>query len=281
MGAGGLGPFDLTGGPFLALYAVLFVCACLAGIAIPRLMRPRGHDAIVTDPDELAVLSGGPLRLGEAVIAHLLANGTLEITGKEEFRVVKNGGARSAAERAVVGSGGTLGWSKARSRLKPEAKAVTQRLEQRGLMLDGMQAMRLRLLQTVPYLLLFGFGFIKLMIGMARDRPVGFLAVLLVATAIAAAVRALVLDRRTRAGMAALKGRRSEAHRLSLAPMQGETGLAVALFGTAVLAGSPLAEFHTMRVMATQGSGCSGSTDSSSGGGDSGCGGGGCGGCGS
>ena len=40
-----LGPFDLTGGPFLILYIVLLVATVIAGFVIPRRLRPQGRDA--------------------------------------------------------------------------------------------------------------------------------------------------------------------------------------------------------------------------------------------
>ncbi|WP_404370043.1 hypothetical protein AB5I39_00995 [Sphingomonas sp. MMS24-J45] len=39
----GLGPFDLPGGAFLALYGVFFVATIVAGLAIPCWLRPEGE----------------------------------------------------------------------------------------------------------------------------------------------------------------------------------------------------------------------------------------------
>ncbi|MBY0394035.1 MAG: TIGR04222 domain-containing membrane protein, partial [Novosphingobium sp.] len=140
-------------------------------------------------------------------------------------------------------------------------------------------ARQLRLIQTAPLALLFLFGMAKWIVGTLRDRPVGILTALLIVTAIAAILRFAVIDRRTRAGKAALADARLEADRLRRAAPADETPLAVALFGTTVLTGSWLSDFHRMRAA----SGSGGDTSSSSGcsGGGGGCGGGGCGGCGS
>ena len=128
---------------------------------------------------------------------------------------------------------------------------------------------------VLPLLALIAFGAIKLMVGLSRDRPVGFLVVLLIATAILAVIRWRAIDRCTRAGRAALARVRQEAERIKAAPTRQEMATAVALFGTAVLAGSAFAPLHTLRAGSSAGSGgCGG------GGGDGG-GGGGCGGCGS
>ena len=102
--------------------------------------------------------------------------------------------------------------------------------------------------------------------------------VLLVLTAVLALWRFFAVDRRTKGGIEAVKHAQGKSDRLRRAPTGDETGQAVALYGTAVLAGTPLAAFHTMRSSNSgDGGGCS-----SDGGGDGGggCGGGGCGGCG-
>ena len=84
--------------------------------------------------------------------------------------------------------------------------------------------------------------------------------------------------------IAAVADARNISKRLKTAPTTPEVGYGVALFGTAILAGTPYAELHAMRE-AARGDGSGGyaadDSDSSDGSGssDSGCGGG-CGGCG-
>ena len=77
-----LGPFDLTGEPFLILYVVLLVTAIIAGIIIPRRMRPEGRRQAVSDPDQLAFLAGGKARFTDAVVARMLAAGSLVMATK-------------------------------------------------------------------------------------------------------------------------------------------------------------------------------------------------------
>ncbi|HWU95786.1 MAG TPA: hypothetical protein VN029_09310, partial [Sphingomonas sp.] len=61
-----LGPFDLTGGPFLILYGALLVVTIIAGFSIPRWLRPEGRAPRNIDADHLAYLAGGGGRLAEA-----------------------------------------------------------------------------------------------------------------------------------------------------------------------------------------------------------------------
>ncbi|MHA4837849.1 TIGR04222 domain-containing membrane protein [Sphingopyxis sp. MSC1_008] len=131
----------------------------------------------------------------------------------------------------------------------------------------------IRICQTVPYMLLIAFGVSRWRYGNALDHPTGFLTALLILTVALALTRWLTGERRTRGGIAAVEEAQTRAQRLRLAPTVGEFPLAVALFGTVVLAGSSWNEFHQMRTdsnNSNDGGGC--------GGGGGGCGG--CGGCG-
>jgi len=282
-----LGPFDLTGGPFLELYAILLGIAIIAGLIIPHWLRPDGYAGRVTDPDELAYLAGGEARFADAVVARLLAARSLVMIGKKGFHAQMRDAGRTAAERSVLALPGELSWPKIVRTLQPEAEPIGRRLVADGLMMDAGLIRQMRFWQTLPYFLLFGFGMIKLMIGEARHRPVGFLVLFLLVTAILAAIRWFAVERRTRGGLAALDDARSGAERLRLAPTAPEAGLAVALFGTAVLAGSGWSDFHQLRTARSgdgggwSGCGTSSGGDGGSGCGGGGCGGGGCGGCGS
>jgi hypothetical protein len=92
-------------------------------------------------------------------------------------------------------------------------------------------------------------------------------------------IRYFTVDRRTEAAMSAVEAAKTRAARLKAAPTTPEMGLAVALFGTTVLAGSAYQDFHRLRSSSGDGDGGS-SGDGSGGCGSGGCGGGGCGGCG-
>lgn len=266
-----LGPFDLTGGPFLTLYCVLFVATVIAGFIIPAWLRPEGHERRVTDPDQLALLAGGRARFGDTVVARLLARGALVMAGKTKFQPQDRHAGRTPAERSVLAVSGMAGWGEIDRALRPHAGPVDRALTDAGLLFDGATAWQMRFWQTSPFFFLLGFGLIKWEVGAMRDRPVDFLIAFLTVTAICALIRFAALDRRTQGGIVALSDAREEAQRLRLAPASNEMDLAVALFGTAVLAGSPLAAYHSMRSSSSN----SGDAGSSDGGG---CGGGGCGG---
>lgn len=275
-----MGPFDLPGPQFLALYAVLLAAAIAFGLIIPQLLRPAGMDGPVTDEDEMAFLAGGETRLAEAVTATLLASGAIAMQGKR-VAILQPNATTSRAGQAVLALPSPASWNAIAGAVKAEGKQVWHRLAARGLMITGPERSRLRMLQTLPYFLLLAFGAIKLVIGMVRDKPVGFLVALLVVTAVATMLRYGNVDRRTQAGVNAVRSARLDADRLRRAPQSEESGMAVALFGTAVLAGSAFSGLHDMRTSSSGSSDSSGcSSDDSSSGCSSDSGGGGCGGCG-
>lgn len=272
----GLGVFDLTGGPFLALYGVLMIATIIAGFVIPRWLRPDGNSARATDPDEIAYLAGGPLRYVDAVIARMLAAGTIAVEGRNAAQIVAPPVLAAGPERSVLALPTPSPWGRVMKAVTPHARAVDDKLVGKGLLISRDVVQQLRLWQTSPYILLMLFGAIKWDVGVGRGRPVGFLTALLIVTIVLAVIRFAAVDRRTRGGIEALASARSSGDRLRRAPTDDEIPLAVALFGTTVLAGSEWNAYHAMR--AASSSGDSGNSSSDGGGG---CGGGGCGGCGS
>jgi uncharacterized protein (TIGR04222 family) len=257
-----LGPFDWTGQPFLILFGALFVIATLVSFVVPALLRPTGREPERIDPDDLALLAGGRERLFSAAATRLLAAGTLQLRGKH-FAVAPGGGDLAIEPGAQ--------WSGVERGLRGHATAIEARLRRAGLLIDAPTLTSMRRWAAFPYLGLVTFGLLKLLIGAERGRPIDFLAAGVVVTALMVVMRAAGVDRRSHAGrIAVIKARRTH-QRLRRAPTRAEMGLAVALFGTGILAGSEFAEFHKLR--AASGDGGGGDTS-----GDGGCGGR-CGGC--
>jgi hypothetical protein len=157
-------------------------------------------------------------------------------------------------------------------------------------------------------LTLVALGAVKIAVGYYRDRPVGFLVVLTLATFFFGLILAFRIPRRTRAGQAKVKELHSQEAELRESLRQPNLDpdwsvpMMVAIFGGTVLAGTALASWQSVLPRplprpasntADSSGGCSGawsdSTSTSSGsssdgggdgGGDGGSGCGGCGGCG-
>jgi uncharacterized protein (TIGR04222 family) len=167
-------------------------------------------------------------------------------------------------------------WTGVVAAARPEHERIANTLTDSGLLMNGQQRLWLRIAQAAPFAALFTFGIDRWMLGDARDKPVGWLTMLLVLTAFIALVRFASCDGRTSAGKSAINDAARVSDRLRRAPTEPEMDRAVALFGTSVLALSAYGQFHRFRN--PPGDGGSGSSDSGSNSNSDG--GGGCGGCG-
>lgn len=267
---------EWSGPAFLMAYVIAMVASVPISAILSRLARPSGRSQPLADPDSLAYLAGKNDRLADGVTTRMLASGAISFDGTAFTR--GTGKASAASERAVLALPSPFRWKDIQAALKPEGAAIERRLEAGGLLLDAGERRRVAMISVAPLALLLIVGGTKLLVGLSRGKPILFLAILLVITLVWAIGRWVSVDNQTRAGRAALKEARQKHDRLKRAPTTGETGLAVALFGTTVLAGSALSDFHRSR--SSDGGGWSDSSSSSSS--DSGCGGSssGCGGCG-
>ncbi|HEY6817407.1 MAG TPA: TIGR04222 domain-containing membrane protein [Croceibacterium sp.] len=276
----GVNPFDWDSDTFLVLYALLFAGAFAVSFAIAAWLRPQGRAVPVADEDELALLAGGRTRLGETVLARLFARRAITV-GRNGIHLHSTVAGASVAERDVLALPSPFKWKAVDLVLAGASALLEQRLVDRGLMTDPRGARQLGAYAAFPFMLLLVLGLARLVVGIARDEAIGLLVAFMVASAIVAAYRLFVTDRRTSAGIGTVSDARQRSERLRRAPTQAEIGTAVALFGTAVLIGSPLADLHGIqRDKGDGGSGCGGGGSSCGSDGGSGCGGGGCGGCG-
>jgi uncharacterized protein (TIGR04222 family) len=283
-----LGAYDLNGPQFLFLYVLLLFAALAFSYHQQRRHRPEGSEQVSDDASMLAYLAGGADRVCDSAIMRLVMKGGIEYRSNGTFVLGSRDVAADPTEKVIVNT--TMPTVKARflARMERQIGQLEQRMTKVGLLTNDQQAKNLRLAQSLPLLLLFGFGFVKLIVGISREKPVGFLILLLLVTAVIGFVRYTRIDRKTSAGIRALEESRAQNLRLNLAPTTPEMGLAVALFGMPVLLGSPFESLYR-RSNGADGGGSSGGSgcgsDSGGGGGSgngsSGCGGGGCGGCGS
>ncbi len=268
-----LGPFDLTGEPFLILYISLLSGVLIAALITPTILRSPGRWQTVSDEDELAYLSGGASRFAEAVTTRLLAAGALVMSDKTIFTVDRAATTAVGVEADVLRLPSPLEWKRLKQELETRVGPVKRRLIAAGLVMDHADTRRVWFWVVTPFLALLAFGAIKLGIGLMRDRPVGFLAILMAITTICMFLAANIKPL-TKAGRDVLAAARRDADRLQVAPTTAEVGLAVALFGPVVLAGSGWDAFYRL------GKGDSGGSGDGGGDGGGGDGGGGCGGCG-
>ncbi|MEL1250540.1 TIGR04222 domain-containing membrane protein [Aurantiacibacter gilvus] len=263
---------------FLLFYGALIVAAMVAGFWIPGFLRPDGREQQLHDPDELAYLAGGKQRFVDSVVAALFARGALRADGKRLFKGSRVEG-ESRAERDLLRHAGDLTLSDAAKQLDDHAHAVDRDLVSKGLLIARGARTKLRLLPLVPYLLVLAIGIYRRQAGVAEGEPVGYLTIMIFIAFMIGLVRLFKSNPRTRAGDTALDQATINAQRLRGTPTSGEAGLAVGLFGTGVLVGTPYVPLHFMRHW-RGGDGGAAADGGDGGDGGGGCGGGGCGGCG-
>lgn len=291
--------FDLNGPTFLGVYIALFVLTLVWSLvrrkyANAKFSLPGAADSSLTDPYEIAYLTGGAPRCAQVAVVKLIQSGVVKW---ERTRFTKQSKLIAVAaaepgfneiERTLFTS--VLGYGKKGMALDEVARLVATRLSgiesclaKLGLRPSASEADGGGCLAALPLFALMVFGGVKVAVGISRDKPVIFLIILIVITCIVAAILAANTKKLTPAGEELL--RRMRAGREA----QGDALCSVALFGAAwsgdpSLAGLDDALRKDISNMGKSNgsSGCGGGTGcSSSSGCSSGCGGGGgCGGCG-
>jgi uncharacterized protein (TIGR04222 family) len=266
-----MNPLDWDPLDFVATFFLLLMIVGPVAWLLPRLLRPDGRTQKLRDPESFAYLAGRETRFADTVATRAVASGAVMVEGK--IFHIADGAVASGPERAILALRSPFGWANIVAALRPEAATQRRRLESAGLLLDADERRRLRLLAIAPYAVLLLFGAIRLLADIARDGPLFVLSFMMLLTLIPMSIRWRFVSDETRAARAAIKEARREHQRLRRAPTLRESDLAVALFGTSVLAGSELAAFYALRNPhnSPEGPNSSGSCGSSCGG-DSGCG---------
>lgn len=289
-------PLDFRGGGFLFLYAAALPWAYLAGTAIKRALRGpnRRNSAEAENAVELGYLAGGAERAADTALVDLMHrdllgldyNGAPLQAARRPDRVwLRIDAARLRAQAAqlpapVLAAAELALREQSLSRtfaaLVRAYEPIAAQLLRKGWWLSRAAELRVRWLGSAPLLALAALGAVKICVGLIRERPVGFLVVLVSLTVLVALARLLRGQRRTRAGEWALHDATGQVQRSELA-------FHVALSGTVGLYGSGFADYHILRTPPPSSGGGDGSSSSgncSSGDGGGSCGGGGCGGCG-
>jgi uncharacterized protein (TIGR04222 family) len=262
-----------TGSDFLLFYTMLLGLATFAAWWLPAHLREPGRQGESNDLESIALLAGGRERMADSLIADLYVRGALVPADKGKLHVAARDLPVSPGGKALLAIDAPVTLDEARRAIRIHADRVAARLRRAGLLLRPEEHSRLRLLSVAPFGALFVVGLYRQRAGSALDEPTGFLIVLLGVTVALAVIRFVKSDPRTAAGVATVQQMRARNGRFARAPRPDEAAMAVALFGTGVLVGTPWEPVHAMRQRDGDGGGAEGSSDG-------GCGGGGCGGCG-
>jgi uncharacterized protein (TIGR04222 family) len=262
-----------TGSDFLLFYTMLLGLATFAAWWLPAHLREPGRQGESSDLESIALLAGGRERMADSLLADLYVRGALVPADKGKLYVAARDLPVGPGGKALLAIDAPVTLDEARRAIHIHADRVAARLRRAGLLLRPEKHSRLRLLSVAPFGALFALGLYRQRAGSALDEPTGFLIVLLGVTVALAVIRFVKSDPRTAAGVTAVQQMRARNGRFARAPRPDEAAMAVALFGTGVLVGTPWEPVHAMRQKNGDGGGADGSSDG-------GCGGGGCGGCG-
>ncbi|WP_434385254.1 TIGR04222 domain-containing membrane protein [Melittangium boletus] len=292
-----MNPLEWSGPQFLGFYVnALVITGALSWVLKRWLHREGEPEPTLLDlrAHEVALLRGRAEAVHAAVVS-LARRGALGVEGGvlvERSSTLERDVSplESAVHRAVV-EGARSRWTLIRA-TGPRLDVLERPLEARGLLRSARQEAPYRYAPGLLPALLGLLGLVKLGLGVWRNRPVGLLVLLLMATAVVFFL--LIKDRvrltaRGRWALAEL-GRQHEALRLSAANEDAtemlrprDVLLAASLFGVGALAfvDAPLRDYLVPPSVSSGGGSGVDSGGGDSGGGDSGCGGGGgCGGCG-
>jgi uncharacterized protein (TIGR04222 family) len=297
-------PLDLKGQEFLALYGGLMAIIIPAAYWLQsRLWLPDDSSPLPNlDTYEVAYLVMGKSHVVDTAIAALTQQGYVKPEPDGQTLVLEKPvePSRHWVEQSVATAIETDNWiSAVRGADTLKLDAIHDQLIQLKLMMSPTQSFKARAYPTLLVVALLGLGVAKIVVGVSRDKPVGFLIMLCF---ILVLVAMQLFDgtsfrrpwgNRTRFGDRALTAMRDRQQRPTSVDDNPQLPMLIALFGVQILAGSSLTDLRTLLMPTPSsaytdsgggdtgiGSSCSGGSSCGGGGGGCGGGGGGCGGCG-
>lgn len=294
VGAGGVAagaqsnfnPWNWGGAAFLTLFWSL----CIAGIAFVSWARRAWALPAEALPPNTPLDAYALTRLqdkGEmpidAAIANMILQGQMAV-GRDR-RVARSGLPPTSPWERLIWDAlgmGSRDLHLVRSSLEHRAEAFDAELQRLGLLIAPQRRQNIQLTTVAVSVGLLFLGGSKILVGLSRERPVGFLAISCLVILILFGWAFATAPRRSRRGDALLETLRQRHGRGSLSlPAQfgGSTGglvLGMALWGYSEMDAFGLSEQRLIMRPPAASSGDGGGSD----GGDGGCGGGGCGGCG-
>jgi len=273
-----MNPFDLHGPEFLLLYFCFSLFVIIA-IAILRRRAETGPAPKIDlgDPYLIAYLRGGEHEVLRVAVISLVDRGMLDMDDQIIRRAdqVTDDMLKHPIEYEVLKKFGDPGEASAifkDDNLKSLLQPYRDKLERAGLMPDAY-VRRDRLMRLLLALMALGVvGVNKIVIGLSRGKPVGFLVVMMIAAM--AIVAFSSFPRLTARGKATLaditnlySGLRTRVNSFSPGSASAELAMFAAVFGVAALTATPFGYARTLFPQAISSSSCGsscGSSDSSS-----------------
>jgi uncharacterized protein (TIGR04222 family) len=290
------------------VYGIITAMVIVAAMFLRRWLREDGptDDIRPLEPHEVACLGRGAAGVLQSTLAGLVADGRMQVVeepskklgpisiGSATYTLRATSGSDSAAsdvERLMLAMARPMGAKPAEilAAAKPAAEQTVSQLQSRGLLETNDSFGPARWWPIILIIGLMALGALKLAVGLSRGKPVGFLAIWLVALVVVAIIFA-VKPHRTLRGDRLLKDLKNKYEKLKStnfalpgAFSPGDLMLVAGLFGIAAVSHPQVSALQSaLRPVAQSDGGLAGSSGGCSdggGGGGGGCGGG-CGGCG-
>jgi uncharacterized protein (TIGR04222 family) len=200
-------PFDMMGPQFLSFYMYTAALVLVVAAALRWQARCGSHGNVDADlcPYEVAYLRESPALAVRAAVANLISKKALELdAGGAVSRTGIASHAHPLEEAILLTTATPTTLRTLERRVSPNLDRIRDRLEELGLLVGGPQ----RNLARVGELLVWAtmaVGAFKIVVGIGRGKPVGFLILLVIATfALRLIINNVLKLHRTRAGEQAI-----------------------------------------------------------------------------
>ncbi|MGY6654299.1 TIGR04222 domain-containing membrane protein [Amycolatopsis sp. TRM77291] len=198
--------WGIPGPTFLAIYGALIVFPVVVGLlwTIAVKLGAKAPRGTVSGPEptvyELAYLAGGPDRVVDTAIAALVDRGTLRVSSTKQLQLTGPLPAdpieKAVAKGARPGYNATTRGIRDRLRMSGPMQALAKGLQERGLVVAD-RSPRIRQVVYFLYFAVLVLGVVRLIAGIAGDRPVGFLIPLLISAVFATLISRALKNKRS------------------------------------------------------------------------------------
>jgi uncharacterized protein (TIGR04222 family) len=181
--------WGIAGPDFLALYLLAFSISLLFAFALRIITRSGAVTSTAASGAlttlEVACLTGGPRRVVEAAVAQLVDDGQLRPSRTGYLQVAAHTEGTNPVERTVLADVRRYGRRSVRMLTDRLATSdavleVADRLVRAGYLVDENLAARRKTLGLIPVVAVVAIGVLRWFAGLADDRPIGYLTLLLI-----------------------------------------------------------------------------------------------------